>query len=124
MSGRLNITSQCTLTFSSAGRALGATSAQTVPRVGTATYDGSLDSNSGRDRFGLRLDGQDEALTYPRSGLGDIQNGAAPLTIGAAENSAGTNFAYAFDGLIAGIVYVVRLALGAEVLSRRLTVVR
>ncbi|MEM1054794.1 MAG: lectin-like protein [Bacteroidota bacterium] len=102
--GRLDMITYHTLSFSAWVRATGTTVLSTTPHVGSYRYDGSLDTNTGRNRITFNLDGQAETATDVNGSAGDIQNGTSPLSVGAALDADGVRSDYHFDGLIAEIL--------------------
>lgn len=77
----------------------------------TFEYDGSQSDEDGLSRFGIRSNGEPETVSLPISigPLGSIQNGAAPLAVGARVNTAGTVANLNFQGDIAELILYDRL---------------
>jgi hypothetical protein len=79
-------------------------------------YDGSRSDDDGLSRFVMRFNGEREAVSLPITigPLGSIQGGAAPFSVGARVNTAGTVANNNFQGDIAEAILYDRLLTADE----------
>lgn len=82
----------------------------------TFEYDGTQQGNNGLDRFGIRFDGTPEPISFSFAlgALGEIQDGTAPVTVGAEASVAGDRAFGFFEGDIAELILYDRLLTAVE----------